>query len=161
MTKSSILVAKRRMETIEAAIERFGWTMTLERRLAEQLGVHRRTVRMYKQRIAEDMRVRIPMGDRETERAVFLASLRGHRQRAEAAGAHGPVAGMLSLEGRILGLDETTLRMASPDGLRVEFGAPLPPSGPADPAPSSPSPSDSPLPSTPTLSACEPGDEEG
>ena len=159
--KSDILTARRRMDAVEAAMERFGWTMSLERKLAEQLGISRRSVRRYRERIATDLAVRVRMGDRETERADFLVRLRAHQQRAEAAGAHGPVAGMRNLEARILGLDETTLRMESHEGLRVEFGAPLPAAGPADPAPASPSPSDSPLPSTPTLSACEPGDEEG
>ena len=162
MTKSSILVAKRRMDAVEASMERFGWTMSLERKLAEQLGISRRSVRRYRERIATDLAVRVRMGDRETERADFLVRLRAHQQRAEAAGAHGPVAGMRNLEARILGLDETTLRMASPDGLRVEFGAPLPPSGPADPAASSPSPSDSPLPSTSRIPALapDPGEPE-
>ena len=96
---------ERRLALVEAAIAERGWSLRLCRALAHELGVTTRTVWKYKAAVVEGYRKELTADEFATQRAEFLGKLRGHQRVALAGGRFGPLASMLGLEAKIVGLD--------------------------------------------------------
>ena len=97
----------RRIALLERAISERGWSLQLERVMAAEFGVNRRTVRRYREDLIQGYRRELEGQELEDARAEFVGRLRGHQRTALAAGRLGPLASMLNLEMRILGIDRT------------------------------------------------------
>lgn len=102
---------RRRLDLVERTIQDRGWSGRVCRGLAEHLGVSQRTVRDYRQRVLEDIAQGYRGIDRELARGEFLLRVRENMSEAKKAGRFGPVAAMLNIEGRTLGIyqDSSTL----------------------------------------------------
>ena len=95
----------RRLAVLEQEIAERGWSLTLKRELAKRFGVSRRTVDDYKLDLVRGYRKELSGQEGEAKRAEFLGRLRGHQRAALDQGKFGPLASMLALEGRIVGID--------------------------------------------------------
>ncbi len=95
---------RQRLDTVERTIEARGWSGRIERELAEQFGVTRVTVRAYRLRILNEIAEGYRGIDRELARGEFLLRVREHQRLAREDGSYGPVASMLNIEGRTLGV---------------------------------------------------------
>ena len=95
----------RRIALVERAIGEKGWSLQLKRALAGEFGVTTRTIETYKSELVEGYRKELDADEWETQRAEFLGRLRGHQRVALATGRLGPLASMLGLESRIMGVD--------------------------------------------------------
>lgn len=95
---------RRRLDIIERTIETRGWSGRIERELAEEFGVARDTVRKYRVRALNEIAEGYRGLDRELARGEFLLRVRENMQHAKAEGSFGPVATMLNIEGRALGV---------------------------------------------------------
>jgi hypothetical protein len=106
---------RRRLDVVERTIESRGWSGRIERELSEEFGVSRRTVRQYRLRCLQEIAEGYRGLDRELTRGEFLLRVRENMQRAKAEGSFGPVATMLNIEGRALGVyqDGVTLNHQS------------------------------------------------
>ena len=96
---------ERNLALVEQAIHEHGWSLTLERALAQKLGVTTRAIRYYRQDVEDLTRQEIAK-DRRLVRASLLLRLRGHQLAARKANKFGPLASMVGLEARICGLME-------------------------------------------------------
>ena len=96
---------ERRLEVVEKAIQEHGWSMALERVLAERIGCTRRTIRTYRTKVAELVREELDQ-DRRLLRASLVVRLRGHQMEARRTGKLGPLSSMLNLEARMTGVLE-------------------------------------------------------
>ena len=96
---------ERRLALVEQAIGRAGWSLNLERSLAREFGVTTRPLRSYRLEVINGYRVELDAGELEAQRAEFLGRLRGHQRLALEAQRLGPLASMMGLESRLLGLD--------------------------------------------------------
>jgi len=96
----------RRIALLERAISERGWSMQLERVMASEFGVTPRTIRSYRAEMIAGYRQELEGQELEEARAEFLGRLRGHQRVALSSGRHGPLASMMNLEMRILGLDQ-------------------------------------------------------
>ena len=96
----------RRIALLERAISERGWSLQLERAMAAEFGVATRTIRSYREEIVKCYRKELEGRELEDTRAEFLVRLRGHQRTALTSGRHGPLASMMSLEMRVLGLDQ-------------------------------------------------------
>ena len=93
--------------TFREAIEIEGWSVQLEKALADKLGTTTRTIRTYKLEVVTRVAARAAELDElppEIARSEFLDRLRVNQRAARKAGKWGAVASMLGLEARILGL---------------------------------------------------------
>jgi len=108
---------RRRLDLVEKTIERKGWSGRIERELAEAFGVKRGTVRGYRVRVLEEIAEGYRGIDRELSRGEFLLRVREHTEAARQDGRYGPVAAMLNIEGRTLGVyqDGVTLTHQAED----------------------------------------------
>jgi hypothetical protein len=116
---------RRRLAIVEEAIDKFGWSLRVERSLAERLGVTARAIRRYKLEVIERHREDIEpvLGNRTEARVDLLGSLRSMRRAAQSKGKFGPAVSMVSLEMRLLGVWEAPEELAPPDSLEsVERG---------------------------------------
>ena len=95
---------RQRLDTVERTIESRGWSGRIERELSEEFGVSRRTVRQYRLRCLEEIAEGYRGVDRELARGEFLLRVRENMRQAKAEGSFGPVATMLNIEGRALGV---------------------------------------------------------
>jgi len=95
----------RRVALLERAIAERGWSLQLERAMASEFGVTTRTVRSYREEIVQCYRKELEGQELDDTRAEFLVRLRGHQRTALTSGRHGPLASMMSLEMRVLGID--------------------------------------------------------
>lgn len=95
----------RRIALLERAIAEGGWSLQLKRALAAEFGVTPRTIESYKADLVAGYRKELDADEWETQRAEFLGRLRGHQRVALAQGKLGPLASMLGLESRIVGID--------------------------------------------------------
>ena len=98
----------RRLAVVQKAIGERGWSLQIKRALARDLGVHPDTVDNYRRRLIDGMRVELDARPRAARQAEFLARLQGHQRAALASGKMGPLAAMLNLESRLVGLDAVT-----------------------------------------------------
>ena len=96
----------RRLSIVEQAIGRAGWSLQLERSLAREFGVTTRTIRNYRREVVDGYRVELSAEDAAVQRASFVGRLRGHQRIALEQGRLGPLASMMGLESRVLGLDQ-------------------------------------------------------
>ena len=96
---------ERRIALVQQRIGERGWSMSVMRSLAKEIGVTSRTIRTYRSEVVASMRKEIGESDGEQIRAEFLDRLRGHQQQALQDGRFGPLSAMLSIESRIVGLD--------------------------------------------------------
>jgi|TARA_R100000482_G_C5046993_1_gene110911 hypothetical protein len=94
-----------RLAIVQQAIGDRGWSLQVKRELMEELGVCARTVQNYRERIISGMRVELDERSREDRQAEFLERLQGHQRAALVAGKMGPLAAMMNLESRLVGLD--------------------------------------------------------
>tara|TARA_R110000824_G_scaffold86623_5_gene214241 strand:- start:347 stop:748 length:402 start_codon:yes stop_codon:yes gene_type:complete len=95
---------ERRLAIVEQAISRAGWSLQLERSLAREFGVTTRTIRSYRREVVKGYRQELTEEEMETQRAEFVGRLRGHQRLALESGRLGPLASMMGLESRILGI---------------------------------------------------------
>ena len=95
----------RRLSIVQKAIGERGWSLQIKRALARELEVHPNTIDNYRRRLIDGMRVELDERTREEKQAEFLERLQGHQRAALAAGRMGPLAAMLNLECRLVGLD--------------------------------------------------------
>jgi len=103
----------RRLAVVEKAIGEQGWSLDLKRRLRKQFGVSRRTIDSYKADVIAGYRKQLTEEEWETQRSAFIGKLRGAQRVALEAGKLGPLASMLALEGRILGVDSPAQESAA------------------------------------------------
>jgi len=96
----------RRVALLERAIAERGWSLQLCRAMAAEFGVTTRTVRSYREEIVKCYRKELEGQELDDTRAEFLVRLRGHQRTALTSGRHGPLASMMNLEARIVGLFE-------------------------------------------------------
>lgn len=95
----------RRLAIVEQAIGKAGWSLQLERSLAREFAVTTRTIRNYRREVVDGYRVQLSAEEATVQRADFVGRLRGHQRVALEQGRLGPLASMMGLESRILGLD--------------------------------------------------------
>ena len=94
----------RRMSALEQAIAERGWSMRVKRSLATDFGVTTRTIDRYREDLIKTYYKELKGRELDESRAEFLGRLRGHQRTALEELKFGPLASMLGLEGRILGL---------------------------------------------------------
>jgi len=98
----------RRVAVVEKAIADRGWSMQIQQDLARELGCCKKTVYSYRKRVIDGLKVELDGQDRDTRRSEFLSRLRGHQRTALEAGRMGPLASMMALESRIVGVESPT-----------------------------------------------------
>lgn len=108
---------ERRLAIVEQAIHRHGWSMQIEKALADQFGVTARAVRTYRREVEQLTRKEMDR-DRRMVRASLLVRIRGHQAAARSGGKFGPLAAMLGLEARITGVMEPEPELV-PDNLEA------------------------------------------
>ena len=95
----------RRIALLERAIAEKGWSLQMKRALAAEFGVTTRTIETYKSELVAGYQKEMSEADWESQRADFIGRLRGHQRVALQQGKLGPLAAMLNLEGRIIGVE--------------------------------------------------------
>lgn len=102
---------RERLDAVESAIERRGWSGKVCRDLASLYGVGEETVKAWRRQVLDEIAEGYRSIDRELTRGEFLIRVREHAQAAREAESFGPVASLLSIEGRVLGVyqDAATL----------------------------------------------------
>lgn len=95
----------RRIAVLEQEIAERGWSLLLKRDLAKRFGVTSRTVDNYKADLVSCYRKQLDGDEWETQRAEFIVRLRAHQRVALQESKFGPLASMLHLESRIIGID--------------------------------------------------------
>jgi hypothetical protein len=102
----------RRIGILERAISERGWSLQLERVMATEFSCSTRTIRRYRDDLVSCYRKELAGQDLEDARAEFLLRLRGHQRHALSSGRHGPLASMMGIELRVLGLDKGLAEIA-------------------------------------------------
>ena len=97
----------RRISVLEQAIAERGWSLQLKRAVAREFGVTTRTVDRYKAELIRGYRRELEGEELEAQRADFIGRLRGHQRACLSTGRMGPLASMMSLEARILGVESS------------------------------------------------------
>lgn len=115
---------ERRLSVVEQAIARYGWSVQVERNLARGLGVTQRSVRRLRAEVERLARSEIER-DRRDVRASFLTRLHGHQQKALERERFGPLASMMGLEARMLGVLDPPPADQDPDELEATSKADL------------------------------------
>lgn len=112
---------EKRLAMVEEAMDKYGWSLRVERTLATQIGCSTRTVRRYKLQVVEGARATIEamVGDRTEARVGLLERLRGHQRAALGGRAYGAVTSMMGLEMRLLGVWEAPEELPPPDNLEA------------------------------------------
>ena len=95
----------RRMAIVQKTIGDRGWSLMVQRALAAEFGVCMDTVGNYRRRLIEGMRIELDERTREEKSAEFIERLQGHQRAALAAGRLGPLAAMMNLESKIVGVE--------------------------------------------------------
>lgn len=95
----------RRMAVVQKTIGDRGWSLMVQRALAAEFGVHMDTVQGYRRRLIDGMRVELDERTREEKQAEFIERLQGHQRAALDAGRLGPLAAMMNLESKIVGVE--------------------------------------------------------
>ena len=94
------------MAIVQQRIGDRGWSLQIALDLAAEMGVSRDTVYAYRKRVIERTRLELSEQELDEMRSEFLERIRGHQRAALEAGKFGPLAAMMTLEQRIVGLDE-------------------------------------------------------
>lgn len=95
---------KRRLDLVERTIQDRGWSGRIARGLAAHLDVEVRSVYRYRKEVLDEIAEGYRGIDKELARGEFLLRLRENITDARTAGRWGPVAAMLNMEGRVLGV---------------------------------------------------------
>jgi hypothetical protein len=95
----------RRIAILERAISERGWSLQIKRAMASEFNVTVRTIDRYREDLIGEYRRELEGESYERRRAEFLGRLRGHQRAALASGRLGPLASMMSLESKVVGLD--------------------------------------------------------
>ena len=95
----------RRLAVVQKTIGDRGWSLMVQRALAAEFGVSHQTISNYRRRLIDGMRVELDERTREEKQAEFLERLQGHQRAALAAGRLGPLAAMMNLESKIVGVE--------------------------------------------------------
>ena len=95
----------RRMAVVQKTIGDRGWSLMVQRALAAEFGVHMDTVQSYRRRLIDGMKIELDERSREEKQAEFIERLQGHQRAALAAGRLGPLAAMMNLESKIVGVE--------------------------------------------------------
>ena len=77
----------------------------VQRALAAEFGVSGQTIQNYRRRLIDGMKIELDERTREEKQAEFLERLQGHQRAALAAGRLGPLAAMMNLESKIVGVE--------------------------------------------------------
>lgn len=114
----------RRISVLEQAIAERGWSLQLKRAVAREFGVTTRTVDRYKAELIRVYRRELEGDELEAQRADFIGRLRGHQRACLSTGRMGPLASMMSLEARILGV-EAPVEVGSSSPVEVVLRMPV------------------------------------
>ena len=114
----------RRISVLEQAIAERGWSLQLKRAVAREFGVTTRTVDRYKAELIRGYRRELEGEELEAQRADFIGRLRGHQRACLSTGRMGPLASMMSLEARILGV-EAPVEVGSSSPVEVVLRMPV------------------------------------
>jgi len=95
----------RRMAVVQKTIGDRGWSLMVQRALAAEFGVHMDTIGNYRRRLIDGMKIELDERSREEKSAEFVERLQGHQRAALAAGRLGPLAAMMNLESKIVGVE--------------------------------------------------------
>lgn len=95
---------RKRLDLVERTIQDRGWSGRVARALASRFDVEVRTVYRYRKEVLEEIAEGYRGIDKELSRGEFLLRLRENINDARTAGRWGPVASMLNMEGRVLGV---------------------------------------------------------
>jgi hypothetical protein len=95
----------RRMAIVQKTIGDRGWSLMVQRALAAEFGVCMETVGRYRRRLIDGMKIELDERTREEKQAEFIERLQGHQRAALAAGRLGPLAAMMNLESKIVGVE--------------------------------------------------------
>ena len=95
----------RRMAVVQKTIGDRGWSLMVQRALAAEFDVSMQTISNYRKRLIDGMRIELDERTREEKQAEFLERLQGHQRAALAAGRLGPLAAMMNLESKIVGVE--------------------------------------------------------
>lgn len=95
----------RRMAIVQKTIGDRGWSLMVQRALAAEFGVCMDTVGNYRRRLIDGMKIELDERTREEKQAEFIERLQGHQRAALAAGRLGPLAAMMNLESKIVGVE--------------------------------------------------------
>ena len=95
----------RRLAVVQKTIGDRGWSLMVQRALAAEFGVSMQTISNYRKRLIDGMKIELDERTREEKQAEFLERLQGHQRAALAAGRLGPLAAMMNLESKIVGVE--------------------------------------------------------
>lgn len=95
----------RRLAVTQKTIGDRGWSLMVQRALAAEFGVSGQTIQNYRRRLIEGMRIELDERTREEKQAEFIERLQGHQRAALDAGRLGPLAAMMNLESKIVGVE--------------------------------------------------------
>ena len=93
------------MAIVQKTIGDRGWSLMVQRALAAEFGVCMETVGRYRRRLIDGMKIELDERTREEKQAEFIERLQGHQRAALAAGRLGPLAAMMNLESKIVGVE--------------------------------------------------------
>jgi hypothetical protein len=116
MSKNSPEEVLRRMAAVQRAIGERGWSLQIKRALARELGVHPETIDVYRRKLIAGMKIELDERSRGEKQAEFLERLQGHQRAALASGRLGPLAAMMNIEAKIVGIDSPPAE-AEADGI--------------------------------------------
>ena len=114
---------QRRLGLVEHAISEHGWSIQLKRKLAAEIGVTTRTIDKYRCEVVEGYRKELDDHELDLQRSEFLCRLRGHQRTALGSGRLGPLAAMMNIETKILGLDRAAVE-SGPSSVEVVLRVP-------------------------------------
>ena len=95
----------RRLAVVQKTIGDRGWSLMVQRALAAEFGISMQTISNYRKRLIDGMKIELDERTREEKQAEFLERLQGHQRAALAAGRLGPLAAMMNLESKIVGVE--------------------------------------------------------
>ena len=95
----------RRMAVVQKTIGDRGWSLIVQRALAAEFDVSMQTISNYRKRLIDGMKIELDERSREEKQAEFVERLQGHQRAALAAGRLGPLAAMMNLESKIVGVE--------------------------------------------------------
>jgi len=95
----------RRLAIVQKTIGDRGWSLMVQRALAAEFGVSGQTIQNYRRRLIDGMKIELDERSREEKQAEFIERLQGHQRAALAAGRLGPLAAMMNLESKIVGVE--------------------------------------------------------
>ena len=114
------------MAIVQQRIGDRGWSLQIALDLAAELGVSRDTVYAYRKRVIERTRLELSEQELDEMRSEFLERIRGHQRAALEAGKLGPLAAMMTLESKIIGIDAPPETDTQPVTVNLHVPGPLP-----------------------------------